>query len=231
MGSAMQSKGFKINTDIIVDGALIGTTSSAKNAEKARDPEMHQTHKVQQGHFSLKLHIGMDSQKGWAHSAVVTPANVHDKHPLPDLLYGDEQLLHGALAYASQKNLIHSAVPNAKDFTIQRTRRKDVKNVVLQGQKPQRVQSSCAGEARLRCVQANVRFWQCALSRTSKTYVPHIYGFALANICLSRQRLVAQVRPEGRQCLLPSYGLLSVGSPLAAARVFCSAGKKAPTRQ
>jgi IS5 family transposase len=31
---------------------------------------------------------------------VVTPANVHDKHPLPDLLYGDEQLLYGALAYS-----------------------------------------------------------------------------------------------------------------------------------
>jgi transposase, IS5 family len=30
----------------------------------------------------MKMHIGMDSRTGRAHSAVVTVANVHDKHPL-----------------------------------------------------------------------------------------------------------------------------------------------------
>jgi IS5 family transposase len=33
----------------------------------------------------MKLHIGVDSETGLAHSAV-TAANVHDKHPLPELL-------------------------------------------------------------------------------------------------------------------------------------------------
>jgi IS5 family transposase len=51
----------------------------------------------------MKLHIGADSQSGLAHSAVVTSANVHDKHPLPDLLRGNEQRVSGDLAYASQK--------------------------------------------------------------------------------------------------------------------------------
>jgi IS5 family transposase len=36
----------------------------------------------------MKLHIGVDSQTGLAHSAVVTAANVHDKHALPQLLHG-----------------------------------------------------------------------------------------------------------------------------------------------
>jgi Transposase DDE domain len=36
----------------------------------------------------MRLHIGVDSQSGLAHSAVVAPANVHDKHPLPQLLHG-----------------------------------------------------------------------------------------------------------------------------------------------
>lgn len=40
--------------------------------------------------FASALHIGVDSHTGMAHSAVVTAANVHDKHPLPDLLRGDE---------------------------------------------------------------------------------------------------------------------------------------------
>ena len=40
-----------------------------------------------------------------AHRAVVTAANVHDKHPLADLLHGNEQRVYGDSAYASQKAL------------------------------------------------------------------------------------------------------------------------------
>lgn len=83
---------------------------------------MHQTREGQQWYFAMKLHIGVDSQSGLAHSAVATPANVHDKHPLPDLLHGNEQRVYGDAAYASQKDLIASKAPNAKDFTNQRTR-------------------------------------------------------------------------------------------------------------
>ena len=54
--------------------------SSTKNADKARDPEMHQNRKGQKWFFGMKLHIGVDSQSGLAHSAVA--ANVHDKHLL-----------------------------------------------------------------------------------------------------------------------------------------------------
>ena len=64
----------------------------------------------------LKLHIGVDSQSGLAHSAVVTSANVHDKHPLPDLLHGNERRVYGDSAYASQQDLIASKAPLAKDF-------------------------------------------------------------------------------------------------------------------
>jgi IS5 family transposase len=39
--------------------------------------------------------IGVDSQSGLANSAVVTPANVLDKHPLPDLLHGNQQRAYG----------------------------------------------------------------------------------------------------------------------------------------
>ena len=60
---------------------------------------------------------------GLAHSAVVTAANVHDKHPLPDLLHGNERRVYGDSAYASQKTLIASKAPGPKDFTNQRTRR------------------------------------------------------------------------------------------------------------
>ena len=39
---------------------------------------MHQTKKGNQWYFGMKVHIGVDSRTGLAHSARVTPANVHD---------------------------------------------------------------------------------------------------------------------------------------------------------
>lgn len=107
----------------IVDATILGVPSSTKTADKARDPEMHQTRKGQQCYFGMKLHIGVDSQSGLAPSAVVTAANAHGKHPLPDLLHGAERRRYGDSAYASQKALIESKASNAKHFTNQRTRR------------------------------------------------------------------------------------------------------------
>jgi len=114
VGEVLQARSMKVGT---------GTPSSTKNADKQRDPEMHQTRKDQQWYFGMKMHIGVDSRSGLAHSAVVTAANVHDKHPLPELLHGNEQRVYGDSAYASQRALIESKAPRAKDFTNQRVRR------------------------------------------------------------------------------------------------------------
>lgn len=122
VGEVLQAQGLKVGTGTIVDATIIGAPSSTKNAKGERDPEMHQTRKGKQWFFGMKLHIGVDSQTGLAHSAVVTSANVHDKHPLPDLLHGTEKQLHGDSAYASQQALIHSKAPQAMDLTNQRVR-------------------------------------------------------------------------------------------------------------
>lgn len=45
---------------------------------------------------------------------MVTAANVHDKHRLPDLLHGNEQRVYGDSADASQKALIESKAPSAR---------------------------------------------------------------------------------------------------------------------
>lgn len=109
-----------LKTGTIVDATIIAAPSSTKNAKKSRDPEMHQTRKGQQWYFGMKLHIGVDSQSGLAHSAVVTSANVHDKHPLPDLLHGQEPQVYRDSAYASQKDLIHSKAPKVRDCGVLR---------------------------------------------------------------------------------------------------------------
>jgi transposase, IS5 family len=120
VGHILQDKGMKLSSGTIVDATIISAPSSTKNDKRERDPEMHQTRKGQQWYFGMKLHIGVDSETGLAHSAVVTAANVHDKHPLPQLLHGAEQQVWGDSAYASQQELIASKAPQAQDMTNQR---------------------------------------------------------------------------------------------------------------
>ena len=45
VGQVLQAQGLKVGTGTIVDATIIGAPSSTKNADKARDPEMHQTRK------------------------------------------------------------------------------------------------------------------------------------------------------------------------------------------
>jgi IS5 family transposase len=173
----------------------ISAPSSTKNSGKARDPEMHQTRKGQQWYFGMKLHIGVDSQSGLAHSAVVTAANVHDKHPLPDLLHGNEQRVYGDSAYASQKDLIHSKAAKAKDFTNQRSRRNGIIN--------EETRSKNRNKSRIRARVEHVfgvvkRLWGFGKVRyrgLKKNATRAFTALALANIYLSRERLMAQVRP------------------------------------
>lgn len=86
---------------------------------------MHQVAKGKNWFFGVKLHIGVDSRTGLAHSAVVTAANVHDKHPLPELLHGEELKVYGDCAYAGQQELIASKAPAALDCTNGRVRKVD----------------------------------------------------------------------------------------------------------
>jgi IS5 family transposase len=125
----------------------------------------------------MKLHIGVDSQSGLAHSVVVTAANVHDKHPLPDLLHGDEQRVYGDSAYASQKELIASKAPMAKDFTNQRTRFKGVIDQVGSAyQEAQQFTHSLAGGACLWRDQAVLGIWQSASPQLAKERDAGVHG-------------------------------------------------------
>ena len=52
----------------IVDATIINAPSSTKNAEKKRDPEMHQTRKGKQWYFGMKVHTGTDADSGLVHT-------------------------------------------------------------------------------------------------------------------------------------------------------------------
>ena len=191
VGEVLQARGMKVGTGTIVDATIIAAPSSTKNADGQRDPEMHQTKKGNQWHFGMKLHIGVDSHWGVAHSAVVTAANVHDKHPLPDLLHGNEQRVYGDSAYASQKALIGSKAPKAKDFTNQRVRR----GGDIDEAERSRNHNKSKVRARVEHVFAVVkRLWGFAKVRyrgLAKNATRSFVVLGLANIYLARQHLMA----------------------------------------
>ena len=195
VGQELQARGFKVNTGTIVDATIIGAPSSTKNADKTRDPEMHQTRKGQQWYFGMKLHIGVDSQLGMAHSAVVTAANVHDTPPLPDLLLGNETRIYGDSAYASQKALIEGKAPKARDFTNQRTRRGGIvdEGVRVRDRNKSRIRSRV--EHVFGVVKRLWGFGKVRYRGLQKNATRAFTALALANIYLGRQRLMAQVRP------------------------------------
>ena len=196
VNATLAAKGLLLKSGTVVDATLIAAPSSTKNSSGERDPEMHQTKKGQQWYFGMKLHIGVDSQSGLAHSAVVTAANVHDKHPLPQLLHGNERRVYGDSAYASQKALIAGKAPNAKDFTNQRTRRAG-------GLVDEVARAKNRNKSRIRARVEHVfgvikRLWGFGKVRyvgLHKNATRAFTALALANIFLGRQRLMAQVRP------------------------------------
>ena len=123
VGELLLANGMKLSGGTIVDATIIAAPSSTKNADNARDPEMHQTKKGNQWHFGMKVHIGVDSKTGLTHSASITSANVHDSQELPNLLHGNETRLYGDSAYIGQKEVLKQVAPKAKDFTNKRASR------------------------------------------------------------------------------------------------------------
>ena len=83
----------------IVDATLISAPSSTQNAEKKRDPEMHQTKKGNQWHFGMKCHTGVDAGSGFVHTVEATAANVHDVTVAVKLLRQDDEVVYGDSAY------------------------------------------------------------------------------------------------------------------------------------
>jgi transposase, IS5 family len=195
VGEVLQASGLKVGTGTIVDATIIGAPSSTKNADKARDPEMHQTRKGQQWYFGMKMHIGVDSRTGLAHSAMVTPANVHDKHPLPGLLHSNEERVYGDSAYASQKALIRAKAPHARDFTNQRVRKGGEIDEVQRGKN----RNKSRIRARVEHVFAVIkRLWGFSKVRyrgLAKNATRSFVALGLANIYLARKTLYAQIRP------------------------------------
>ncbi|MFC7521765.1 IS5 family transposase [Xanthomonas populi] len=88
-------KGQRLRSGTIADATLIAAPSSTNNADRARDPEMHQPKKGNQWYFGMKAHIGVDDVSGLVHHVCCTAANVADVTVTHALLHGTEDSVFG----------------------------------------------------------------------------------------------------------------------------------------
>jgi IS5 family transposase len=167
VGRHLAAKGLKVATGTIVDATIINAPSSTKNADKARDPEMHQTKKGNQWYFGMKAHFGVDSRTKLIHSAVATPANVADGTVLPELLRQRDPRVgrpglsrptrgdppQGAASARLCQPPLSSPWPGEPSRTVE---------------EPHKIEGAGQGRAPDRGHQAGLRLYQSALSRAQK---------------------------------------------------------------
>lgn len=99
----------------IVDATILQAPSSTKNAEKARNPEMHQTKKGNEWKFGMKCHIGVGAGSGLVHTMTVTAANGHDITQTANLLREDDKVVYGDSGYLGVQK--RSEIANNKHFS------------------------------------------------------------------------------------------------------------------
>lgn len=95
----MDATGHIMHGGTIVDATIINAPSSTKNAEKKRDPEMHQTKKGNEWKFGMKCNVGVDAGSGLVHSITATSANVHDINEAHKLIREDDEVVYGDSGY------------------------------------------------------------------------------------------------------------------------------------
>ena len=87
----------------IVDATLLSASTSKKNKNKERDPQMSSTRKNNKWYFGAKGHIGVQAQgKPIIHSVEFSTAKDHDKVHMTKLFHGVERAIFGDSGYAAQ---------------------------------------------------------------------------------------------------------------------------------
>jgi IS5 family transposase len=195
--SLLEEKRLLLKSGTIVDATIIAAPPSTKNAEKARDPEMHQTRKGKQWHFGMKAHVGTD-KRGIVHSLATTDAAAADISQMHKLLHGKEREVFGDQAYWSET---HRQSARARGIRYRVNRRGSSTRPLSDHQRfinQVRSKARARGEHAFHVVK---RLWGFAKVRyrgLAKNTARLFTAFALANLYLLRRRLL----PPQAQCAL-----------------------------
>jgi IS5 family transposase len=186
----LAAKGLKIATGTIVDATIINAPSSTKNAERARDPKMHQTKKGNQWYFGMKAHFGVDSRSKLIHAVVATPANVADSMVLTDLLHGNETRVWGDQAYRGQWAVIRQRAPRARDFVNRRYRHRGVMDEVERAKNSTKSKVRAKVEHPIGVIKRVFGFAKVRYRGLKKNAHRLIVTCALANLFMMRRQLL-----------------------------------------
>jgi IS5 family transposase len=196
VGRVLLKRGLRLSKGTIVDATIIAAPSSTKNAEGARDPEMHQVKKGNEWHFGMKAHVGVDSQSKVIHSVVVTPANTADCKVLAELLHGQETRVYGDQAYKSQGEVIRAKAPKARDFTNRQCKWKHFIDEAIKAKNRTKSRIRSRVEHSIGVIKRVFGLRKVRYRGLAKNGNRVFFTAALANVFLLRYAVLGAVRPQ-----------------------------------
>jgi len=193
----LEGKGLILKKGSIVDSTIIAAPSSTKNREKKRDPDARQTKKGNTWYFGYKAHIGVDKTSGLVHHVEVTAASVHDVTVVPNLLYGEEETVHGDSGYLGAEKredaITHNSQGKRIRYKINRRPSQRKKNAVRsQGQIKRREREKSSVRAKIEhvfwVVKGQFGYRKTRYKGRRKQEAKLHLTFALANLVLADRR-------------------------------------------
>jgi IS5 family transposase len=204
IGIMLCQRGLLMKEGTIVDATIIEAPLSTKNAEKSRDPEMHQTRKGNEWHFGMKAHVGVDADSGLVHSLVGTAANESDVSQAHALLHGHEELAFGDAGYtgvASRDEMQGKSVKwhvALKRGKIKAMRDGALKELLIAAERT-KAQIRARVEHPFHVIKNLFRHRKVRYKGLAKNTAQLFSLFGLANLVLARKRLLPHrgaIRPE-----------------------------------
>ena len=202
INALLARKGLLLKQGSIVDATIIAAPSSTKNAQGARDPEMHQTRKGNQWFFGMKAHIGVDAQSGLVHTVTTTAANEADVNQVADLLHGKEEQVWADSGYRGAPSRVgrddlqwHIA---ARPSDIAKLPEGKVK-ARLQKQEHRKASVRAKVEHPFRVIKRQFGLVKVRFKGLAKNTAHVVTLFALSNLWMVRKQLMAMtgvVRPK-----------------------------------
>ena len=187
----LEKKGLMLKSGTIVDATIIAAPPSTKNAEGARDPEMHQTRKGKDWHFGMKLHVGTTKQ-GLVHSLATGPANEADISRIDELVHGEEKEIYGDQAYWAEGHREHCEQAGIRYRVNRRGTRSKPLTEYQRMINRARSRTRARGEHAFRIVKQLWGFTKVRYRGLAKNTARAFAMFALANLYMVRKRILVR---------------------------------------
>jgi IS5 family transposase len=195
----LERQGLLLRRGSIVDATIIPAPSSTKNADRERDPEMHQTKKGNQYYFGMKAHIGADAESGLVHTVTTTAANEADVEQVADLLHGKEEVVYGDAGYTGAAERVddakltwHIAARRSKIKALPERTKKErmAKERALKAEK-RKASIRAKVEHPFRVIKRQFGLAKVRFRGLTKNTSHLLTLFALSNLWMARHRLLA----------------------------------------